>query len=544
MLQELCIRRPVMTILLMVSFLFAGLFAYRLLPVAAVPRVDYPTISVSASLPGASPETMAASVASILERQFSAIAGVTSINSTSSLGQTQITLQFDLARGIDAAAADVQSAISSATRRLPSAMPSPPSYRKVNPADQPILFLALTSSVEQLSSVDRLAQSLILPQLSILPGVAQVSIFGSQKYAVRIRVDLDKLAARGLTMADLSSAISSANSNTPVGSINEGGRTIILDATGPLARAADFAAIPIDVRGGTAIHLSDVASVIDSVENLQSASWLNDTRGIVLAVQRQPDANTVEVVDKVKALIPSIRAGLPGTIDLQVMNDRSQSIRNSVADVTRSLLISGGLVVLVIFLFLGSLRATIIPALALPVSIIGTFSGMWLFGHSIDNISLLALTLCVGFVVDDAIVVLENVTRHAEEGTKPFEAAIIGSREVGFTILSMTLSLVAVFLPVLLMGGVVGRVFNEFGVDITIAILISGVVSLTLTPMLAARLVKVKPKSEKAGGVFSWFARGFDAITRAYAWSVRQTLRATWLMLLVALGTLAGTIYL
>ena len=543
-LPELCIRRPVMTILLMVMFVAAGLFAYRLLPVAAVPRVDFPTISVSASLPGASPETMASSVASILERQFSTVAGLSSMSSTSRLGESSITLQFDLNRNIDSAALDVQSAISSAVRRLPPAMPSPPSYRKINPADQPILFLALTSDQVKMSDVDQYAQSVILPNLSTQPGVAQVSIFGSQQYAVRVRADLDQLSARGLGLSDVQSAIAKANANAAVGSISEGGRNVILDATGPLSKAADFKPVVVSWVNGAPVRLEDVAAVTDGVANEKSASFLNGKRGEILAVFRQPDANTVDTVDKVKQALPLVQASLPAGVNLEVLQDRSLSIRASVNDVMRSLTIAVLLVVAVIYLFLGSVRATLIPAIALPISIIGSFAGMYVLGHSIDNLSLLALTLCVGFVVDDAIVMLENIQRHIEMGKPPFEAALIGSKEVSFTILSMTLSLVAVFIPVIFMGGVVGRMFAEFGLDLSVAIVISGIVSLTLTPMLCSRLLKAGDHRKRGNFIVRGFNWLFDRVTAAYDWTVRGSLAIQPLIILIALATFAASGYL
>ena len=544
MLSELCIRRPVMTILMMVSFLVAGLFALRQLPVAAIPRVDFPTISVSATLPGASPETMAASVASVLERQFSTIAGISSMTSTSTLGNVSIVLQFDLNRSIDGAALDVQSALSAAQRRLPQDLPAPPSFRKVNPADFPIIFLSLSSPTLPLSVVDNYASNNIVQRVSQLPGVAQVLVFGSQKYAVRIRADLDQLAVRGLTLTDLRNAIANANSNTPVGSLSDASRTTILDATGPVPRAAQYAPIVVAWQNGAPVRISDVANPIDSVENDKIASWLNGTRSIVIAVQRQPDANTVEVVDQVKALLPQIRAEIPPSVSITVLNDRSISIRASIEDVQISLLLSVILVVMVIYLFLKSARATIIPALALPISLIGTFAGMYMLGHSVDNISLLALTLSVGFVVDDAIVMLENIMRHIENGEEPFQAALKGSREVGFTIISMTVSLVAVFIPVLFMGGIVGRLFNEFGVDISLAILISGVVSLTLTPMLCARLLRAHDPEQKHNLVLRGFDRAFAAIQRGYERTLRGAVKAPLIMLVLTLASFVITVVL
>ena len=541
MLSELCIRRPVMTILLMVSIVAAGLFGYRQLPVAAVPRVDFPTIQVSASLPGASPETIASSVASILEKQFSTIAGVSTMTSTSILGQTSIVLQFDLNRNIDGAALDVQSAISTAQRRLPAEMTTPPSFRKVNPADQPILFMAISSDQVRLSDVDRFAQSNIVPRLSTLPGVAQVLIFGTQKYAVRVRADLNQLAARGLSLADMQAALAAANSSKPVGSVDRDARSSILDATGPIMKAADYMPVVVAWRDGAPVRVADVATALDSVENDKVASWLDGKRAIILAVQRQPDANTVEVVQRARALLPTIRAELPAGVSIDVLNDRSLPIRHAIEDVEFTLFLSMILVILVIYLFLQSVRATIIPAIALPISLVGTFAGMYLFGHSIDNISLLALTLSVGFVVDDAIVMLENIMRHVEEGQMPFPASLVGSREVGFTIVSMTISLVAVFIPVLFMGGVVGRMFTEFGLVISMAILLSGIVSLTLTPMLCSRLLRPIDHHRRPNFVLRGFEAGFAALTRGYGSSLRRVVAKPALMLIVTVATFAVT---
>src|ERR671910_581242 len=433
MLSALCIRRPVMTILLMASFIIAGAFGYKQLPVAAIPRVEFPTIQVTAQLPGASPETMAASVASILERQFATIAGVTTMTSTSSLGNTSIVLQFDLNRSIDGAALDVQSAISSAMRRLPPELTTPPSFRKVNPADWAVMFLALRSSQVRLSDIDAFANRAILPRISTLPGVAQVLIFGTQKYAVRVRANLDQLAVRGLELQD---AIVNANSSKPVGAISDNRQSSILDATGPINKAADYMPVIVTWQNGAPVRVSDVATAIDSVENDKVASWLNGTRAIVLGVYRQPDGNTVEVVDRVKAMLPAIQAELPPGVEIVTLADRSQPIRHAVEDVEFTLLLAGVLVIIAIYFFLRSFRATLIPAIALPISIIGTFAAMYVCGHSIDNISLLALTLAVGFVVDDAIVMLENIVRHMDMGKDRFRAALDGSAEVGFTILS------------------------------------------------------------------------------------------------------------
>jgi hydrophobe/amphiphile efflux-1 (HAE1) family protein len=541
MLSALCIRRPVMTILVMLSFVIAGAFGYKELPVAAIPRVDFPTIQVTAQLPGASPETMAASVASILERQFSTIAGVVSMTSTSSLGSTSIVLQFDLNRDIDGAALDVQSAISYALRRLPPEMTTPPSFRKVNPADWSVMFMALHSSQARLSDVDAFANRAILPRLSTLPGVAQVLIWGSQKYAVRIRADLDQLAVRGLTLQELQTAVVNANSTTPVGAIADKRQNSILDATGPITTAADYMPVIVTWQNGAPVRISDVATSIDSVENDKTASWINGTRAIILAVYKQPEANTVEVVDRVKAMLPAIRAELPPGVDITLLADRSLPIRHAIEDVEFTLMLAALLVIGAIYFFLRSFRATLIPAIALPISVIGTFAAMYLCGHSIDNISLLALTLAVGFVVDDAIVMLENIMRHVEAGEKPMEAAFKGSKEVGFTIVSMTLSLVAVFIPVLFMGGVVGRMFNEFGLVISFAILISGIVSLTLTPMLCSRMLKPIDHHERHNALLRAFEWSFDRLSAGYAWALRRTVAMPRLVLLVTLGTFVLT---
>src|SRR5918994_439102 len=541
MLSALCIRRPVMTILLMASFIIAGAFGYKQLPVAAIPRVEFPTIQVTAQLPGASPETMAASVASILERQFSTIAGVTTMTSTSSLGNTSIVLQFDLNRSIDGAALDVQSAISSAMRRLPPELTTPPSFRKVNPADWAVMFLALRSSQVRLSDIDAFANRAILPRISTLPGVAQVLIFGSQKYAVRVQANLDQLAVRGLTLQELQNTIVNANSSKPVGAIADRRQSSILDATGPINKAADYMPVIVTWQNGAPVRVSDVAIAVDSVENDKVASWLNGTRAIVLGVYRQPDGNTVEVVDRVKAMLPAIQAELPPGVEIELLADRSQPIRHAIEDVEFTLLLAGVLVIIAIYFFLRSFRATLIPAIALPISIIGTFAAMYVCGHSIDNISLLALTLAVGFVVDDAIVMLENIVRHIEAGEKPMEAAFKGSKEVGFTIVSMTLSLVAVFIPVLFMGGVVGRMFNEFGLVISFAILISGIVSLTLTPMLCSRLLKPIDHHEKHNFLLRSFEWSFNKVSSGYAWALKRTVAMPRVVLIITLGTFVLT---
>ncbi|MFG1267298.1 efflux RND transporter permease subunit [Xanthobacter sp. DSM 14520] len=544
MFAELCIRRPVMTTLMMLSLIVAGLFAYRQLPVAALPRVDFPTITITATLPGASPETMATAVATPIERQLATIAGISSLTSSSTQGSSSITVQFDLNRNIDAAALDVQSALSVAQRQLPQEMTTPPSFRKVNPADAPVLLLVVSSDTLPLSAVNEYADTLIGQQISQLPGVAQVQIYGTQKYAVRIRVDPAAAGARNISAEDIQGAVSAAASNTPLGIISGPKQSQTIDMGSTKADATQFRRIVVAWRNGAPVRLEEIATISDGVENERVASWFNDTRAIILAVVRQPDANTVSVVDAVRARLPSFRAQLPASVNIDTFMDRSVSIRDAVADVQKTLFEAIVLVVLVIFLFLRNVRATIIPSLALPISIVSTFAVMWLLGFSINNMTLLALTLCVGFVVDDAIVVLENIYRHVENGEKPFRAAIRGSREIGFTIISMTLSLVAVFIPVLFMGGVVGRVFREFAVTISVAILVSGFVSLTLTPMLCARVMKAPDHAKKPSAFFRITERMFDAWLGAYRVSLDFVLRHRPFMMVVTLATVVLSVYL
>jgi HAE1 family hydrophobic/amphiphilic exporter-1 len=545
---QLCIERPVMTTLLMASFVLFGLIAYRDLPVAELPAVDYPTISVSASLPGANPETMASSVATPLERQFTTIAGLDTMTSSSSQGQTNITLQFSLDRDIDAAAQDVQSALAVAQRRLPTQMRSPPSYRKVNPADAPIFFLALSSPTQPLYVVDEYAETSIAQRISTLPGVAQVLVYGAQKFAVRIQIDPDQLAARGVGVDDLSNAIDAANVQLPVGTLEGPRQALTLEASGQLREASEYRRQIVAYRNGAPIRLDQLAHVIDSVENNKVASWFNGDRAVILAVQRQPGTNTIEVVDGIKNLLPTFRAQLPGSVSLNVLYDRSQSIRASVDEVQFSLILAAGLVVLVIFLFVGSGSATIVPSLALPISVIGTFAAMSVLGYSLNNLTLMALTLSVGFVVDDAIVVLENILRHIERGEEPRHAALRGASEIAFTVFSMTLSLAAVFIPVLFMGGIVGRLLHEFAVTIVAAILVSGVVSLTLTPMLASRFVRAhrgrKDEQEREGLMARFSRLWFDPLRAAYAASLGWGLRHRFVVLLIFFGTLGATVWL
>jgi HAE1 family hydrophobic/amphiphilic exporter-1 len=543
-LSELCIRRPVLTTLMTASLIAFGAFAYRLLPVAALPAVDFPTISISASLPGASPETMAASVASPIERQLSTIAGVSSMNSSSSLGSTQITVQFDLSRDIDGAALDVQTALSVAARRLPVEMTTPPSFRKVNPGDAPILFISMRSDTLPLSTVNDYAATVLAPQISQLSGVAQVLVYGEQKFAVRVQVDPVAAAARNISLDEIRQVVAKANSNAPVGTLFGPNQNVTLVATAAMERASAYRDVVVAYRNGVPIKLADVATVIDSVENNKIATWFNDTRAIVLAIQRQPDANTVAVVDSVKAKLPQMRAQLPPSIELQPLFDRSIGIRQAVYDVQETLVIAIVLVLLVIFLFLRKLSATLIPALAVPISIIGTFATMYALGFSINNMTLLALTLCVGFVVDDAIVMLENIVRHIEGGMRPFEAALKGAREIGFTIVSITVSLIAVFIPVLLMGGIVGRVFREFAVTLSVAIVISGFVSLTLTPMLCARMLRAEREGHRPNVILRAFEAMFQGMLKAYERTLDVVIRYKPVTLAVTIATVIGTGFL
>ena len=544
-LSGFCIRHPVATILMSASLVMAGLFAWRFLPVAALPRAEFPVVNVSAQLPGASPDTMATAVATPLIKQFATIAGIDSIATTNAQGSTSIAIQFVLNRNIDAAAADVQAAIARAQKQLPLEMTTPPSYRKVNPADAPIILLALKSDVIPLSQLDAFAQQVISPALSTVDGVAQVQIFGSQKYAVRIQIDPVALAARGIGVDELQSAITATNANTPVGTLQSTNQQLTIQARTTLANAAQFGNVIITTRNGRPVRLGDVARVIDSVENAQTASSYDGIPAVVLAVQRQPDANTVAVVDKVKAMLPTFEEQLPAAASLSLLNDRSRSIRQAVEDVQFTLLLTIALVVMVIFLFLRRLAATFIPAIAVPISIIGTLAAMYAFGFSIDNISLLGLTLSVGLVVDDAIVMLENIVRHMEEdGLSAFDAALKGSSEIGFTIVSISLSLVAVFIPVLLMGGVIGRIFNEFAVVVTVSILASAFVSLTLTPMLCARLLSHHGPAQEENAVGRALERGFSALLAGYDRALVLCLRIKPVILLAFFATLAATIWL
>lgn len=540
---ELFIRRPITTGLIMAGILIFGIMGYRLLPVSELPNVDYPTISVSASLPGASPDTMASSVATPLEKQFSTIAGIDNMTSTSAQGSTSIVIQFNLSRDIDAAAQDVQAAISRAARGLPPDMPSPPSFQKVNPADSPVLYLALSSPTLPLSTIDEYAETLLAQRISMTAGVAQVSVYGSQKYAVRVQLDPNALAARGIGIDQVQQAIQQSNSNLPTGTINGSDKSLRIETTGQLNDASAFRPLIVAYQNGSPVRLQELGRVLDSVQSDRVASWFNDERAIVLAVQRQPGTNTVEVVDNVKQLLPTFSEQMPASVDLNILFDRSQSIRNSISDVKFTLLLTVALVVMVIFLFLRNISATIIPSLAVPMSLFGTFAVMYLLGFTMDNLSMMALTLSVGFVVDDAIVMLENIVRHIEMGEKPFEAALNGSREIGFTILSMTISLAAVFIPVLFMAGILGRLLHEFAITIGAAILVSGMVSLTLTPMLSSRFLK-PAKENRHNRLYMASERVFDAMLNLYRRTLELVMRHRATTMAVSALVLLATIYL
>jgi HAE1 family hydrophobic/amphiphilic exporter-1 len=528
--SDVFIRRPVATTLIMLAILLFGVVAYRSLPISDLPNVDFPTIRVDAGLPGASPETMAASVATPLERQFSTIAGLDSMTSSSALGSTSITLQFNLSRDLDAAAQDVQAAIAAAGRQLPPNMPSPPTYRKVNPADSPILYLSLASNTLQLSELDEFGQTMMAQRISTVAGVAQVMVYGSQKYAVRIQLDPRELAARNIGIDEVAQAVRNGNVNLPTGTLYGKHQSFTVEADGQLTRADAYEPLIVAYRNGAPVRLRDVGRAVDSVENDKQAAWnvtaLGAARTLTLAIQKQPGTNTVQIVDRIRELMPSFQKQLPAAATLRVRFDRSVAIRESVDDVRFTLLLTLALVVMVIFLFLRNLSATVIPSLALPLSIVGTFAVMYLLGFSLNNLSLMALTLSVGFVVDDAIVMLENIVRHMEKGEKPLAAAFRGSKEIGFTIISMTISLAAVFIPVLFMGGIVGRLFHEFAVTIGVAILISGFVSLSLTPMLCSRFLRPGGHAqEKHGRVYNALENVFDKSLGVYERTLRWTLR-------------------
>ncbi|MFZ6750978.1 efflux RND transporter permease subunit [Undibacterium sp. Ren11W] len=547
-LSELFIRRPVMTVLLNLAIVVAGVLAYRFIPVAALPSYNTPVISVFAGLPGASPETMATSVALPLEKQFATIPGLSIISSSNTLGSTSLTLEFDQNRNIDAAAVDVQAALLRAQRSLPQDMTAPPSYRKVNPADAPVLILAMTSPSLSLAELTSYAEHLISPNLSTLAGVAQVNIFGIKRYAVRVRVLPDALVARNLTLDELSTSLRASNVNTPVGTLEGDKQTLTLMANKQLQNAAEFANLIVSNKGGQVVRLRDVAQVEDSYEQVKTAANFNGESSIMLAIQRQTDANTVKVVDSIKAAMPAFKAQLPGSVNIILANDRSASVRDALHDVNLTLLLTIALVVVVIFLFLRRMVATLIPTLSLPVSLIGAIALLSGFGYTLDNISLLGLTLAVGLVVDDAIVMLENIMRHVEQGMEPFQAALLGSREVGFTIISISTSLIAVFIPIFFMPGVIGQLFHEFAVIVSLAIIVSAFVSLTLVPMLASQFLKSEHQMPTPSGWLSAithsFETGFNASLRAYTRGLDLALRHRTGVLIVAVLTFVATAYL
>jgi hydrophobic/amphiphilic exporter-1 (mainly G- bacteria), HAE1 family len=541
------IRRPVMTTLVMLAILMFGIMAYRQLPVSDLPNVDFPTIQVNASLPGASPETMASAVATPLERQFSTISGLDSMVSSSTLGSTSVTLQFVLSRNLDAAAQDVQASIAAAARQLPPNMPSPPSYNKVNPADTPVMYLAVTSETMPLYQLDEYAETMMALRISAVEGVAQVQVFGSQKYAVRIQLDPRELATRGVGIDEVGTAISQGNVNLPAGVLTGPYTNYTVQANGQLFKAEQYRQLIVAYRNGRPVRLGEIGHVLDDVENNQTMAWFRGKPGFILAVQKQPGTNAVEVSDRVKSLLPIFRSQIPASVDLQVHRDRADSIRASVDDVKFTLLLTLFLVILVIFLFLRNVSATVIPSLALPMSIIGTFAVMYLFGYSLDNLSLMALTLSVGFVVDDAIVMLENIVRHMEMGEPPMVAALNGSKEIGFTIISMTISLAAVFIPILFMGGILGRLFHEFAVTIGAAILVSGFVSLTLTPLLSAKFLRphaTGAEGEKHGRLYQATERFFDGMLAFYERGLKLALRQRAITLGLSVVILAATVWL
>jgi HAE1 family hydrophobic/amphiphilic exporter-1 len=532
-----------MTTLVMLGILLFGVMAYKYLPVNDLPNVDYPTIQVSASLPGASPETMASAVATPLERHFSTIAGLESMTSASTQGGTQITLQFVSSRNIDAAAQDVQAMIANAQGQLPTGMPTPPSYQKVNPADQPILYMAIYSDTLPSSTVNEYADTLMAQRISMISGVAQVQVYGAQKYAVRVQFDPKALAARKIGIDEAMAAIQQANVNLPTGTLFGRHKSFVVQASGQLMQAAAFRPLIVAYRNGSPVRLDELGQVLDDVENDKIANWYNGKPAQVIAIQRQPGTNTIEVVNHVKALLPTFRAEIPASIQLATLYDRSESIRDSISDVEFTLWLTLALVVMVILISLRNVSATTIPSLALPMSIIGTFAVMYLFGYTVDNLSMMALVLSVGFVVDDAIVMLENIVRHMEMGEEVLEAALKGSREISFTILSMTLSLAAVFIPVLFMGGLLGRLLHEFSVTIMCAVIVSGVVSLSLTPMLSSRFLR-PPKEQRHGHLYLFFERGFQWIQNAYDWSLKGVLRHRFLTLMASLVIVVLTVQL
>ncbi|SFC37363.1 efflux RND transporter permease subunit [Collimonas sp. OK412] len=537
------IQRPIATTLLTIGIALAGMVAFRLLPVSPLPQVDFPTISISASLPGASPETMAATVATPLERALGSIAGITEMTSSSSLSSTRITLQFDLSRDIDGAARDVQAALNAARNLLPTGLPSNPNYRKVNPADAPVMILALTSDSMTQGQMYDAADTILAQKLSQVKGIGQVSVGGSSQPAVRVELNPTALNKYGIGTADVRTAIAATNANRPKGMLEDGDKNWQIYANDQAKTAAEYMPLIVSYRNGAPVRVSDVATVVDSVANLRNSGSANGKPSVLVILSRQPGANIIETVDEVRALLPQLRASIPAAINLDVAMDRTPTIRASLRETENTLLMSIALVIMVVFLFLRNGRATLIPAVAVPISLIGTFGAMYLLGYSLDNLSLMALTIATGFVVDDAIVVLENVSRHIEGGMKPFAAALKGAKEVGFTVMSMSISLIAVFIPILLMGGIVGRLFREFAVTLSVAILVSLVVSLTTTPMMCARLLKHEP-DRKQGRFFNATERAFNAMLRGYERSLAWALRFAPLMMLILFGTIVLNVYL
>ena len=537
------IRYPIATSLLMAGILFVGLVAYPLLPVAPLPQVDFPTIQVGASLPGASPETMASSVAQPLERQLAQIPGVAQMTSTSSLGSSSVTIQFDLNRSIDGAANDVQAAINAAGGQLPKNLPSPPTYRKVNPADSPILLLSATSDTLPLTTVSDSVDAQLAQQISQISGVAQVVIGGQQKPSIRIQIDPAKLVAKGLGLEDIRTQLAITTVDSPKGNIDGRTRSYTVYANDQLSDSKDWNDVIIAYRNGGPLRIRDIGQAVTSAEDAKQAAWANNKRGVFLVIFKQPGANVIETVDKITAQLPRLKAAIPPTIKIDVISDRTQTIRAAVKDVQFTLILTIALVVMVIFLFLRNLWATIIPSITVPLALLGACALMWVFGYTLDNLSLMALTISVGFVVDDAIVMLENITRYIEEGESPMQAALKGSAEIGFTIVSISVSLVAVLIPLLLMGGIIGRLFREFAVTLTMAIFVSLIVSLTLTPMMASRFLR--PERETQHGRFYQLSeRGFDAMLRAYERGLDLVLRWRLTTLMVFFATLALSVIL
>ena len=536
------IQRPIATALLMVGLLVGGLVTYRLLPVAALPNVNYPTLQVTAQLPGADPQTMASSVATPLELQFGQIPGVTQMTSASALGFAQITLQFELSCAIDGAVSDTLSAINAAGAQLPMNMPYPPTIRKVNPADTPILVLGLTSDTLPLTTVDAYAENILLQKISQISGVGLVGIGGQQKPAIRVQVNPQALAVRGLSLEDVRAVLGQANVDLPKGTLNTPRQTYTLNTNDQLLTAEQYDNLVIAYRNGAPIRISDIGKAISAPENDLIAGWNNQKRGIILAIQRQPGANVIETVDRIKSMLPVLKASIPTAVNVSIISDRTATIRASVADVQFTLLLTVALVVMVIFLFLRNFWATIIPAVTVPLSLVGTFAVLYEFGYSLDNLSLMALSIAVGFVVDDAVVVIENIVRHMEEGLSPYDAAMKGAGEIGFTIVSITLSLIAVFIPLFLMSGYVGLLFREFAVTVSVSLVLSLLISLTLTPMMCAHLLK--PERKEHGWVYHFLERGFDGLLNAYEAELKIVLRYRFVTMMSMLGTIALTGYL